>query len=165
MADKSRRWVLTVAFILLFPMLCVGQEEAPRPVLSAAEFDLERWEGHVIFVDFWASWCGPCKKSMPWLSQMQQKYETEGLVVVAVNLDRKLASASRMLDSLYPGIQVVHDPEGKLAGQYELEGMPSAFLYDRKGELIARHVGFLAAESADKEEQIRQLLMKETLDE
>ena len=160
-----KRLILATLVAFLLPLPGVAQEDAERAILPAAEFNLERWEGQVVFVDFWASWCEPCKKSMPWLSRMQQKYGDDGLVVVAVNLDKKLAAASRMLDTLDTGVQVVHDPEGKLADHYELQGMPSAFLYDRSGELIVRHVGFLASEAEDKEEQIRQALMKETANE
>ena len=157
--------ILIFLAVAVMPVHCGAQKEGPRSILEASDFSLEQWEGQVVFLDFWASWCGPCKKSMPWLSKMQEEYGSLGLQIVAVNLDKNLEAASGMLGSLHSGIQVVHDAEGELAGKYELEGMPSAFLYDRGGRLIASHVGFLPAESENKEQQIRRLLAKENPDE
>lgn len=139
-----------------------GDDSGPAPkegeVLAAAGFDLADYAGQVVLVDFWASWCKPCKESMPWLGEMQRKYGPEGLQVVAVNLDRKLDTAGAMLAAMEPGIIVVSDPEGELADRYELQGMPSSFVYDRGGDLAASHVGFLASECGKKEAELAELL-------
>ena len=134
---------------------------APRPILAPGDFALADHAGKVLVVDFWASWCKPCGKSLPWLSQLVAAHGAEGLTVVAVNLDQDLAAAQAMVDALDPAIVVVHDPDGTLAGRYELKGMPSAFVYDRQGELRTRHVGFLPAEAAAKEQEILTLLHEE----
>ena len=153
--------------LVLAAVLCLAASApaadapAPRPILTPADFTPADHAGKVLVVDFWASWCKPCGKSLPWLSQLVAAHGAEGLVVVAVNLDKDLAPARAMLDALDPAILVVHDPEGTLAGRYELEGMPSAYVYDRRGELRTRHVGFLPAEAAAKEQEILTLLQEE----
>jgi thiol-disulfide isomerase/thioredoxin len=151
-------WAMT---LLLVPGFCMAQKDALLPVQPASEFNLEAYHGQVVLLDFWASWCAPCKQSMPWLSKMQEQYGDRGLQIVAVNLDGKLNDAAEMLATLDPGIRVVHDPNGKLAELFNLEGMPSAYLHDRQGRLTASHVGFLPAEREVKEEQIRTLLEQE----
>jgi hypothetical protein len=89
---------------------------------------------------------------------MQEKYGAQGLRIVAVNIDKKLDSALAMGDLLHEDLVLVHDPKGKLAGEYELQGMPSSYLYDRRGELAASHVGFLAAECDNREAELAKLI-------
>ena len=155
--------VVLVLIALLGPAGAAPAADAPAPrvILAPAEFVPADHAGKVLVVDFWASWCKPCGKSLPWLSRLAAAHGAEGLTVVAVNLDKDLAAAQAMIDALDPAILVVHDPEGALAGRYELEGMPSAFVYDRRGGLRARHVGFLPAEAAAKEQEILTLLHEE----
>ncbi len=125
---------------------------------AADEFELENFAGSVVLVDFWASWCVPCQYSLPWLNAMQEKYGDQGLQVVTINLDRKPAAAAKMAGNLAEGIRQFGDPEGELAARYELEGMPSSYLYDREGQLITSHVGFLKADSDKHEAEIEHAL-------
>jgi thiol-disulfide isomerase/thioredoxin len=129
--------------------------------LPAAEFKLAEFEGKVVLVDFWASWCKPCRHSLPWLSAMQQKYGDKGLQVVMVNLDRDPAAAAESAAEIDVGIRQFLDPAGGMAARYELEGMPSSFLYDRSGELISAHVGFLKADGPKREKAILATLESE----
>jgi len=136
-----------------------GDAPAPgRTVLAPGDFKLEDYAGKVLVVDFWASWCKPCGKSLPWLSGLAATHVEDGLAVVAVNLDEDLAAAKPMMKELCGDVIVVHDPEGELAGRYKLEGMPSAYVYDRSGKLRASHIGFLPAEADAKKQQILELL-------
>ncbi len=134
--------------------------EAPSP-LPAAEFELADFQGQVVLVDFWASWCVPCRHSLPWLNAMQQKFGDQGLQVVMVNLDRDSAAATKMGAGIDADIRQFLDPAGDLATRYDLEGMPSSFLYDRSGELISSHVGFLKAEGSEREQSIEAALERE----
>ena len=138
-------------------------EEIPNSVkpISAEEFQLENWQGKVVLMDFWASWCKPCEKSMPWLAGLQSTYGVDGLQVVAVNLDQNWEDAIKMASSLPPEIVLVHDPKGILADARNLQGMPIAYLYDRSGRLNAVHVGFTPSETADKEKEIEELLLND----
>lgn len=131
---------------------------AKTPPMGAENFLLENYEGQVVLIDFWASWCKPCEKSMPWLAHLQNEYADEGLLVVAVNLDRDWEDAVKLASSLPPEVLLVHDPDGILAAERNLQGMPSTYLYDREGTLAVAHVGFTPSESASKEEEIKILL-------
>ena len=134
--------------------------DAPGP-LPIAEFQLADFQGRVVLVDFWASWCEPCRQALPWLNAMQKKYGDQGLQVVMVNLDRDPAAAAKMAADIDAGIRQFLDPAGELATRYELEGMPSSFLYDRSGELISNHVGFLKADGPKREKAIGAALERE----
>lgn len=139
-----------------------GGAPAPSVILAAKDFHLEDFQGKVVLLDFWASWCGPCRESVPWLVRMQHKYGSEGLVVVPINLDRDFDKALKMLQQLGPDLTRVVDPEGYLAAQYDLEGMPSSFIYDRLGKLVASHVGFNPRKLVEREDEIRSILAKGT---
>src|SRR4051812_16001142 len=82
---------------------------------TAGALDLARYRGKVVLVDFWASWCEPCRHSFPWLNAMQAKYADRGLVVIGVNVDRERADADRFLRDVPAKFQIVYDPEGTLA--------------------------------------------------
>jgi len=129
---------------------------------SAADssLDLSQYRGKVVYLDFWASWCGPCRQSFPWMNAMQDKYGAKGLVVIAVNLDEQHADAVKFLDKIPANFKVVFDPQGSLAEQYDLVGMPSSFLIDQTGAINHRHMGFLDSSPAKYEQEIRTLLAK-----
>ncbi len=159
----SHRFFLSALLLAIFVSLALAKDEpvsVPGP-LSAAEFELSDFEGHVVLVDFWASWCKPCAQALPWLNAMQLKYMDQGLQVVMINLDRDPKTAAKMSAEIDPGIRQYLDPAGELATRYKLEGMPSSFLYARSGELISSHVGFLKAEGTKREKAIQAALESE----
>jgi len=120
--------------------------------------DLEQWRGRVVVVDFWASWCEPCRRSFPWLNEMQAKYRDQGLVVIGVNVDAERSEADRFLAAVPAAFKVVYDPTGTLPARYGVSAMPSSFVFDRSGELSARHLGFQARRRGEYEAVIKQLL-------
>ena len=126
-------WVVLL-MVQLNPVLLLAEEIASPEVISpvpAQKFVLQELQGKVVLMDFWASWCKPCEESMSWLAQMQTNYAGEGLQVVAVNLDRDWDAAMKLASTLPPEVILVHDPEGLLAAERNLQGMPSAYVYDR----------------------------------
>jgi cytochrome c biogenesis protein CcmG/thiol:disulfide interchange protein DsbE len=123
-----------------------------------AAFDLEQYQGKVVYLDFWASWCKPCRQSFPWMDAMQKKYATQGLVVVAVDVDEVPAEGEAFLKLLPAGFTVVHDPKGELAARYQLIGMPSSFLIGRDGKVIEAHKGFYEDSPAKYEAGIQAAL-------
>jgi YD repeat-containing protein len=128
------------------------------PGLSRAEgLDLERYRGKVVVVDFWASWCVPCRRSFPWLNEIQTKYRDQ-VIVIGVNVDRNQADAAQFLRDVPATFAMIYDPEGKLASHYEVPGMPSSFVFDAQGKLVARHIGFRSSELDAREQELRQLL-------
>ena len=121
---------------------------------------LDSLKGKVIYLDFWASWCAPCKKSFPWLNEIQTKYEKQGFKVIAVNLDKDQELAKRFLKHHPAKFLIGYDPEGKIAIQLKVQGMPSSFLIDRKGNIVSSHVGFKEKNIKSLEAEIENLLSK-----
>jgi thiol-disulfide isomerase/thioredoxin len=115
-------------------------------------------KGRVVWVDFWASWCAPCRRSFPWMNTMQQKYSGRGLEIVAVNLDKERALADGFLKETPAQFTVRFDPDGNLAKQFDVQAMPSSYLLDSSGKVIARHFGFKVADTDEYERQIEAAL-------
>lgn len=129
--------------------------------LTAARADglnLDAWRGRVVVVDFWASWCTPCRASFPWLMQLQQRFGPQGLTVITVNLDEQRPDAERFLRETGSTLPVHYDPQGLLASHYQLTTMPSTLLFDRQGRLHQRHNGFFESRIPAYEDAIRHLL-------
>lgn len=139
--------------ILLFSSPVMALPATGQPL------DVSRYQGKVVYLDFWASWCVPCRKSFPWLNEMAAKYGDD-LVVVGVNVDSARADAERFLQKYPASFPLVFDPQGTLAGGYKLEGMPSSVLLDRNGRVVHRHVGFREEQRADYEKIVSELISK-----
>src|SRR2546427_1432439 len=108
-------------------------ERAPPFALPTAAGDtvaLAQLRGKVVYVDFWASWCGPCRRSFPWMNAMNRKYGAQGLAIVAINVDKKRADAERFLAQIPAEFTVVFDAPGAVPAAYAVKGMPSSYLID-----------------------------------
>jgi thiol-disulfide isomerase/thioredoxin len=121
---------------------------------TADSLDLSNYRGKVVVLDFWASWCVPCRRSFPWMNEMQQKYADNGLVVIAVNLDSQASDAEAFLQHYPAEFSIFYDSERQLARQYAVEAMPSSFLVGRGGTIIGRHMGFKFGKIDDYEAAI-----------
>lgn len=113
---------------------------------SAQPLDLSKYKGKVVYLDFWASWCTPCHLSFPWMNDLQQSYGGEGLVVVAVDLDRDRRAADEFLASNRGALDVIYDPKGDIAKQFNFKDMPTAVLIDRSGKIRGTHSGFVTSQ-------------------
>jgi cytochrome c biogenesis protein CcmG/thiol:disulfide interchange protein DsbE len=109
---------------------------------SAQTLDLGSYKGKVVLLDFWASWCTPCRLSFPWMNAIQRSLGSEGLVVVAVDVDHDREPASRFLATFPTVFKIVFDPAGALAGKYDIREMPTSFLIGRDGKVRYVHSGF-----------------------
>ena len=109
---------------------------------AASEFDLREFHGKVVVLDFWASWCVPCRRSFPWMNTMQEKYGDDGLVIIGVNLDAKDADAQAFLRETPAQFRIISDPDGTLAREHDVIAMPTSYIFDRNGKLVTRHLGF-----------------------
>lgn len=127
-------------------------------VQASDTFDLKQYKGEVVYLDFWASWCGPCVKSFPWMQEMHEKYADQGLRIVAVTVDENPEDAKAFLKKNRVSFDIVYDPEGKLAAEYGLVGMPTSFMFDREGKQISRHVSFRRDHAVEHEKNLKQLL-------
>jgi cytochrome c biogenesis protein CcmG/thiol:disulfide interchange protein DsbE len=144
------------AFALMAFAAASGSARAAEP-----GFDLAQYRGKVVYLDFWASWCKPCRHSFPWMNAMQQKYGADGLVIVAVNVDEQHADAEKFLKETPAGFTVIYDPAGKLAEQYGIYGMPSSFVIGRDGQVLQKHQGFFDDSPAKYEAELRAGLGKQ----
>ncbi|NLG77765.1 MAG: TlpA family protein disulfide reductase [Xanthomonadaceae bacterium] len=138
---------------------------AGAPAANAQGLDLSPYRGKIVLVDFWASWCTPCRHSFPWLDSMQKRYENQGLVVLGVNVDRERAAAERFLRDVPVQFEILYDPQGVLATKYELLGMPSSFVFGPDGKLLITHVGFKTSERDEREREIARLLNEHVRDQ
>ncbi|CCK75271.1 MAG: TlpA family protein disulfide reductase [Oleispira antarctica] len=121
--------------------------------------DLSQYKGkQAVYIDFWASWCGPCRQSFPWLNQMNSRYAEQGLKVIAVNVDSDRDDAIEFLAEHPSNFQVIYDPKGVLAERFGIQGMPSAVLISREGEVVSQHIGFKQDRAEHYEQSIKQLL-------
>ena len=156
----KRRQLLAALLVALPLSPQAATPGAPAPLLSLPDVAgrtvaLEALRGKVVYVDFWASWCGPCKRSFPWMNEMAQKYGARGLEIVAVNLDRKRDDADRFLKATPAGFTVVFDPTGATPAAWEVKGMPSSYLVDATGKVVLVESGFRDERKAEVEERIR----------
>lgn len=123
----------------------------PLAVTAQDSFKVSAHPGKIVYVDFWASWCAPCRASFPFMRDMASQY-SEDLVVVAINVDKNRSDAERFLEEFSTNFDIVYDAPGDLAKEFNLKGMPSSYLYNRSGELIGSHIGF-KLKDIDKLEQ------------
>jgi cytochrome c biogenesis protein CcmG, thiol:disulfide interchange protein DsbE len=125
---------------------------------GSSPLDLNSLHGRVVYLDFWASWCTPCRQSFPWMQAMKDAYERQGLSVVAINLDQERDDAERFLQKFHPSFDVRFDPRGTLAEQFKVSGMPSSVVIDRHGIVRFTHIGFRPADGDTYENQLRELI-------
>lgn len=119
-------------------------DAAPSFSLSSnrGTLNLASLKGKLVYVDFWASWCVPCKQSFPWMNEMQAKYADRGLHVLAINVDARTADAEKFLLQVPAKFQVAFDAAGVTPKQFAVIAMPSSYLIDGEGRIVYKHAGF-----------------------
>ena len=130
--------------------------ELPAPGGLTAQLSQER--GKVVYVDFWASWCGPCRLSFPWMNEMHAKYGSQGLEIIAINVDANPADAKKFLDATPAKFRIAFDQKGATPKAYGVKAMPTSYLVDRQGALLAVHAGFSATKAGELEAEIKKAL-------
>lgn len=122
--------------------------------------DLTPYKGKVVMVDFWASWCPPCKNSFPWLNKMAREKGSQGLVVIGVNVDENTADAKRFLAQIPAKFPIIYDPTGEHPTYYDIPGMPSTIIFDRSGKKVHIHNGFKLTKVMQYEAALNQALKR-----
>jgi thiol-disulfide isomerase/thioredoxin len=156
---------LAVAVLFASSSAWALESGAPLPPLRAPllgdparEVSLAAERGHVVYVDFWASWCAPCRQSMPVLEGLQRRYAARGFRVIGVNKDVSVGDAQRFLRSVPVGFSLVQDTHDAFAHAFDVKAMPSGYLADRHGVVRFVHRGFNAASEAALEHEVALLL-------
>jgi len=132
-SSAMRSWIAFIVLSCIAAQHVHASDETP---------DLAQYEGKVVIVDFWASWCIPCRRSFPWLNNMHDKYADDGLVIIGVNLDLTRGDAESFLEEFPPSFQIYFDESKELAREFDVIAMPSSYLLGRDGGLLKRHYGF-----------------------
>jgi thiol-disulfide isomerase/thioredoxin len=143
---------------LVSPSYAEGKNAVGQQAQWLEQLNLTEYKNSVVYLDFWASWCGPCRKSFPWLNRMQEKYKDQGLVVIGINLDRDRKMAERFLTQVPAQFLLYSDTTGELGKTYQLQGMPSSYIFDGNGKLSEKHVGFKKSDTDEYENNIVKLL-------
>ncbi len=148
---------LLLAILLVAGLAHAG---AAQPTESPAGelLDLAQWQGRVVLVDFWASWCIPCRQSFPWMQSMLAKHGAAGLVVVAVDVGESREAADAFTRLFQNEFHYLYDAEGRIADALGVDAMPTSILFDRQGRPVFRHAGFRSQDTTAYEEQIVSLL-------
>ena len=154
--------VNTYLFLLLIFLTSPAALATKAPVFElpgdSGTVSLKQYRNQVVFIDFWASWCVPCKYSFPWMNEMQERYGEDGFKVIGINVDKDKAMAQKFLELVPASFDIAYDPEGEVADLYSLKVMPSSYLIDRDGNLVHAHKGFKTSDGSRMEDMIRKLL-------
>jgi cytochrome c biogenesis protein CcmG, thiol:disulfide interchange protein DsbE len=154
--DGVRR--LLVGAAVLCGLAGFSAVAASAPPVSGPAPELAEYRGKLVYVDFWASWCVPCRQSFPWMNSMQRQYGKEGLVILAVNMDQVRTDADAFLKQYPADFAVRFDPQGQLAQQFKVRGMPTSALVGRDGKVLWTHEGFRSKDPAALEQVLRKAL-------
>ena len=143
-------------FIFPSSVLAVNPGESAPACISTnfhngQVLDIVSYKGKVVYMDFWASWCPPCKLSFPSLNQLHNELKDEGFEVVAINLDEEKSDAEVFLKHNPVDFSIAYDGEGKCPGAYQVKAMPSSYIIDKQGIVREVHLGF----DEDKFKKIR----------
>jgi len=144
-----------VLFIFLFVIVSATESysvqinsKAPEftlPDISGSQVSLNSFKGKVVYVNFWASWCGPCKKEFPQLETLAGRYADKGVIILAINQDKKRSAMEQFLGK-FPitssNMIILTDPDSSVITSYGPRAMPSSYLLDKDGIVKYIHFGF-----------------------
>lgn len=159
------RLAVLLAALVAAPALAL-EEGDPAPQWSApalaggAPLSLSSARGKVVYLDFWASWCSPCRTALPAIEELRREFPAESFSVLAVNLDREPEAARRFLAKSPIGYPSASDPEGRIPASFGLETMPTSYLIDRDGVIRYVHRGFQRGDVATLRARIAELVRK-----
>ena len=127
------------------------------------QIELSKYRGKIVYLDFWASWCQPCRKSFTWMNKMQSLYGREGFKVIAINLDESRSKADKFLQQIPANFDIAFDPQGNTAEAYKVKAMPSSYLIDKNGNVVHANLGFRGDDEDKLETKIRNLIHQSTV--
>jgi peroxiredoxin len=140
-----------------------ANEQAPDFTLKSKEngnIRLSEQRGNIVLVNFWASWCGPCREELPEMETLYQEYQDLGFEILAVNVDDEASKADVLLDDIEVSFPVLYDTSGEVSKLYDVSAMPTTVMIDRDGNQRLVHLGYRAGDEKKYEKAIK-ILMRE----
>jgi thiol-disulfide isomerase/thioredoxin len=158
-----RRLLAALALLCLGGAAVAADVSGPAPDFTLKSRDgsnlkLSELRGDVVMINFWASWCGPCRQEMPLLEDLHAKYQKLGFTLLGVNVEEDTAAANRMLKDIPVSFPVLYDPQNTVSKLYNVQAMPTTVLVDRDGKLRYLHRGYLPGYEVEYAKQVRALL-------
>jgi peroxiredoxin len=159
---------LRVAMLLLLASAAAAQTAGDAPAApdftlksaSGENLRLSEYRGQVVLLNFWATWCGPCRQEMPPLNALHERYQRLGFVVLGVSIDDDPRVATRMAQQLGVSYPILFDTDKDISRLYEVRAMPSTYLIDRDGRVRHVHLGYRDGYIDTYQQQVRQLLQE-----
>jgi len=153
---------IVAALALSMPALA-GPPSGPAPAFTLAsragqDVSLSQYKGNVVMINFWASWCGPCRQEMPLLESIYKKYNKMGFTMIGVNVEPDSNAANEWLKATPVSFPILYDRDSKVSKLYDVSGMPSTVIIDRSGKLRVLHRGYKPGDENEYLDSIRSLI-------
>jgi peroxiredoxin len=154
---------LTAAMVLALPASGASSASGPAPQFTldsrgGSKISLAQYKGQVVMLNFWASWCGPCRQEMPLLEDIYKKYNKLGFTLIGVNVEPDSKAADDWLKQTPVSFPVLYDKDSKVSRLYDVSGMPSTVIIDRKGNLRYVHHGYKPGDEGEYMNSVRALI-------
>lgn len=152
---------IAAATLLLCSYSVFAAEAAPDFTLKSSTGEnirLAEQRGQVVMLNFWASWCGPCREEMPLLDKLSAKYGKMGVVLLGINTDQDIAEAKKVLEKVKVTYPILFDPDSKLSTLYNVDSMPFSVFIDKKGQIRHIHKGYVLGDEEKYVKQIKELI-------
>lgn len=163
-SNHLKAWLgITAAVVMATSAVSAEQKQSSAPDFTlksdaGENLRLSEYRGEVVLINFWASWCGPCRQEMPVLSELHDKYRALGFTVLGVNVESDTSKARKLLRDLPVSFPVVFDSDSVVSKQYDVVAMPSTVLVDRDGNMRYLHKGYKPGLESVYQQQVRDLI-------
>jgi peroxiredoxin len=159
---NNRMVAMTAALLLALPTFATGGASPAPPFTLASrggrDVSLAQYRGQVVMINFWASWCGPCRQEMPLLEGIYKKYRGAGFTMLGVNVEPDSKAADEWLKQTPVSFPILYDRDSKVSKLYDVAGMPSTVIIDRSGKLRMLHRGYKPGDENEYLDSIRALI-------
>jgi len=160
---RIRIAAIVAALSVSLPALAGSSPAAPAPAFTLAsrtgqDVSLSQYKGNVVMINFWASWCGPCRQEMPLLESIYKKYNKMGFTMIGVNVEPDSNAANEWLKATPVSFPILYDRDSKVSKLYDVAGMPSTVIIDRSGKLRVLHRGYKPGDENEYLDSIRTLI-------
>ena len=153
----------TAALLMAVPASNAASGSGPAPQFTldsraGSKISLAQYKGQVVMLNFWASWCGPCRQEMPLLENIYKKYNKMGFTLIGVNVEPDSKAAEGFLKQTPVSFPVIYDKDSTVSKAYDVSGMPSTVIIDRKGNIHVLHRGYKPGDENEYLDSIRALV-------